>query len=70
MKVVITVIRRTEYASIVEMTDEKFKMLSDNLKNISFEERDKAADEVNMLIKPDDWLSDSLCQVAEFKKYD
>ncbi len=68
MKVLIRVKRTTEYASIVEMPEEKFKRISKAIEHGG--ERGQAAElEANKLIDVRDWQDDELASMEEFVPY-
>jgi len=69
MKVLIRVTRRTEYASIVEMPEEKFRELQDAIENGPHMSRVIAEKEANRLIDTKDWQDDSLDSVDEFEEF-
>lgn len=68
MKALIRVIRKTEYASVIEMSDEKFKLLSQNLMGEK-PLRKLAEKELNRLIDTNDWQDDDFDSVEEFGAY-
>ncbi len=66
MKVLIRVKRTTEYASIVEMPEEKFKRISKAIEHGG--ERGQVAElEANKLIDVRDWQDDELHSLEEFE---
>ena len=65
MRVVITVARRTEYTSVVEMSQADFDRLNNAL-DASSAEAAKAAKELNALIDTRDWQDDALIAVTDF----
>jgi hypothetical protein len=69
MKALIRVIRKTEYASIVEMTPQKYERLQHNFGSRFRGIRDGAEKELNKLIDVKDWQSDDLDSVEEFNEW-
>jgi hypothetical protein len=69
VKAIITVIRETTYSSIVEMDEEKFDRLNDQLDG-ELEEMRSAEKELNSLIDVSDWQDDDLKRVDEFKRFE
>jgi hypothetical protein len=69
MKVKITVIRRTEYTSIVDMTEEKFTDLHERI-NSRGDTRRNAEQEANRLIDVSDWQDDTLHSLDEFEAFE
>jgi hypothetical protein len=66
MKVVISVTRRTEYSSIVEMSKSEFKRLSNDLEYGDRAARQAAEETLNRLINTEDWVDDSLAHIDDF----
>ena len=69
MKALIRVIRKTEYASIVEMTPQQYERLQHNLGSRFRGIRDGAEKELNKLIDAADWQADDLDSVEEFNEW-
>ncbi len=67
MKVLIHVTRRTEYASIVEMTPETFEKFDIEL-NACGKRAAAAEAELNNMIDVDDWQDDSLVSLDAFEE--
>lgn len=65
MKAVITVKRTTEYASIVEMSQEKFDSLQARLEYPGA--RKEAEKELNKLIDTNDWQGDDFDSLESFE---
>lgn len=68
MKVKISVVRRTEYCSIVEMTPERFRELDAALDSDNRKDRILARKAVNELIDVKDWQDDELDSIDEFEE--
>ena len=69
MKVLTRVMRKTEYATIVEMSEEHFKALRTGLESTDRPVRRLAEKEVNKLIDVRDWQDDDLDSIEEFEPY-
>lgn len=69
MKALIKVIRKTEYASIVEMSQADFDRLQKSYSKGSRLEQMKAEKELNGLIDTRDWQDDELESVDEFEEF-
>lgn len=72
MKVIISVIRKTEYTSIVEMDEAKFNRIRDGLNASRRTDRATvrlAEKEANSLIDTKDWQDDDLDSVEQFEEY-
>lgn len=67
MQVTIGVTRRTQYASIVEMTEAEFTRLSGLLESGDRRVRRAAEDHLNTLINVSDWQDDELHGVDTFE---
>jgi hypothetical protein len=70
MKAIITVVRKTEYSSIVEMSREqfeKFKSRTDG--EFGHQDAYKAEAELNRLIDTKDWQSDDFDSLEEFEEF-
>ena len=68
MKILIRVTRSTEYASIVEMTQEKYDELQTAIAGGGAARRD-AEKRLNRMIDVKDWQDDSLDSVDEFEPF-
>lgn len=69
MKAIISVTRKTEYSSIVEMDESKFKVLQAGLESRDREVRKAAEKEANGLININDWQDDELDSVEKFEEF-
>jgi hypothetical protein len=69
MKVTISVTRKTQYSSIVEMDEATFKRLDAALDSGDRAERKKAEQELNNLIDVSDWQDDELDNLDEFCEF-
>lgn len=69
MKVIISVTRKTEYSSIVEMSEEKYERLKKGWDGPTQKERDAADQEINKLIEANDWQDDELMDVDKFEPF-
>jgi len=69
MKVLISVIRRTEYTSIVEMSEEDFKKYNNMLDCGSHSESAQASRKLNSLIDTRDWQDDSFDSLEDFREF-
>jgi len=69
MKVLITVTRRTQYSSIVEMPEAEFQKLDAALESSDKVERHRAEEKVNRQIDVEDWQDDELHSVDDFKPF-
>jgi hypothetical protein len=69
MKVIISVIRETEYTSIVEMEEDTFFAFKDALESSGKIERTKAETQINRLIDPRDWMDDTFKNLEDFREY-
>lgn len=69
MKATITVIRKTEYSSIVEMPEEKFKDLQSRLGSRDRSVHVQAERDLNKLIDVRDWQDDELDSVENFEEF-
>jgi hypothetical protein len=66
MKALIRVTRRTEYASIVEMPQEKYDKLRAALESEDRVVVKNAEKNLNRLIDVEDWQDDELMDIEEF----
>jgi hypothetical protein len=69
MKATISVTRKTQYSSIVEMDEETFKRLDAALDSGDRVERKKAEQELNNLIDVSDWQDDELYNLDDFCEF-
>jgi len=69
MKALIRVMRRTEYASIVDMPQEKYDRLQAALQSDDRVERKNAEKTLNGMIDTRDWQDDDLLYVEEFEPF-
>lgn len=69
MKVLISVIRKTQYSSIVEMDESTFKRIGKGLDAPSRVERESAEAEANRRIDTKDWQDDELYSVDQFEPF-
>lgn len=69
MKVIITVIRKTRYTSIVEMPEATFARIENDLEYGSRVERNKAQKDCNNAIDNKDWQDDDLESVEDFEPF-
>lgn len=70
MKAIITVIRRTEYSSIVEMTEEEFSKLTHDIDEGTRAEANWAERELNKRIDVKDWQSDEFESLEDFERFE
>ena len=69
MKAIIRVTRKTEYASIVEMPQEKYDALQAAFKSDYRVERKNAEKTLNGMIDTKDWQDDDLLDIEEFEPF-
>lgn len=69
MKAISRVTRKTEYASIVEMPQEKYYQLQAALESGDRVERKNAEKTLNGMIGTKDWQDDDLLDIEEFKPF-
>lgn len=69
MKALIRVTRRTEYASIVKMSQQEYDTLAANLRGRDREKRREAEKELNRMIDVNDWQDDDLHSIDEFEPF-
>lgn len=67
MKAIIRVTRRTEYATIVEMTRKEFDAYCERLEG-SYKDSKKAGEELNRKIDVKDWQDDEFDNIDEFEE--
>ena len=68
MKALIRVTRRTEYASIVDMSEDEFAKLNAMLEGTR-EQRREAEKTLNRAIDVRDWQDDDLESIDEFERF-
>ncbi len=68
MKVIISVTRKVQYSSIVEMDEAKFSQLNNDLNSANRSESRAAEKQLNKMINAKDWQDDDFDSVDEFKK--
>jgi len=69
MRAIIKVIRKTEYCSVVDMSQERFDELRKGWDGPTKKERDATDKVLNALIDTKDWQDDELHSVEEFKEF-
>lgn len=69
MKVLISVVRRTTYTSIVEMSKEEYNRLNKSLDSDDFKKRNEAEETANSLIDVKDWQDDDLSDLLTFEPF-
>jgi len=69
MKVIVKVTRLTEYATVVEMTEERMNELNNRLQSTDQRVRRDAEKEANKLIDTKDWQDDDLHSVEPIEKF-
>ena len=69
MKAIIRATRKTEYASIVEIPQEKYDRLKAALESYDRRERKNAEKTLNGMIDTKDWQDDYLLDIEEFEPF-
>lgn len=70
MKAIITVKRITEYSSIVEMDEDTFNRLNQELEEGGNETIRRTERELNKLVDVEDWQDDEFESLEEFKRFE
>lgn len=65
----ISVTRKTKYTSIVEMPEEKFKQIKNDLESKNWPTRRAGEKEADKLVNVNDWQDDDLDSVDEFEPF-